>query len=230
MRQKLILTIFILVFGTILAACGESSTITSAPTTAAATTVATTAITTVAPATTAPVFTTVAANSAGGLTLKQAYAIAEPEVKIWQKDAVFTTIFNPEGSSGLNADGQAVQWYFETLSPATQKRATWLVASNAGSKATATKSLEDTLDKDRAGLLENRKLPDISTLIDTDRLMEVARQNGGKTSDRPVGIRLSKPAKEGDPLAVDLLFSSGGQVVRLRIDMQTGKPVENIKG
>lgn len=228
LKQKLILCLLFVILGLTVVSCGEGNSPTSGTTTAP--TVASTAAATTAPPTTAVVFTTVAANTSGGLTLKKAYALVEPEVKSWQKDAAYTAVFNPERGSGLDNEGRAGQWFFETISPATLKRATWLVEVSADGKATATKSIEDTLDKERASLLESRKLPDITTLIDTDRLMEVARQNGGTSSDRPVGIRLAKPPKEGDPIAVDLLFSSGGKVTRLRIDMQSGKTVENIKG
>jgi hypothetical protein len=226
MRLKL-LPVFMLGISMLLAACGEE----------ARTPAATAPATSVEPSLPPP---TVELNgptptpvkpSEGGVTLKKAHETADKLVKAWHADAFYTAVYNPPDTGyGIDAAGKSLQWYFETFSPSTAQRATWLVQSTAEGNAAAAKSIEDTLDKERAQLLENRKLPDFGTLIDTDRLMEVARQNGGGKSDRPVGLRLAKPPKEGDPLAVDLLFNNGGKVLRLRIDMQSGKPVDNTKG
>ncbi len=203
--------------------------ITQVATTArAATTVPTT---TVAATTSTRPATSPTTEGSGGLTMKGAFALVDPAVKGWQSDAVYLSIFNPPDSNvGMDSEGRSLQWYFEVLSPATLKRSNWLVKSSPDGKATATKSTEDVLAKDRAQLFESRKLPPINDLIDTKQLFEIARQNGATKSDRPVGTRLARSPKEGDPLAFDLIFYTGDQVLRLRIDAQTGKLVENVKG
>lgn len=201
---------------------------TPAETTAAATTVAAVATTV---ASSAPTTVAASADTAPGVTMKTAYAAVAPVVKAWQDDAVYTAVYNPLDSGiGMNEQGRAAQWYFDTVSASTKKRATWLVNTGADGKPVASKSIEDELPDDRVQLLVNHKLPAIDSLIDTDRLMAVARDNGGTKSDRPVGTRLASPAKEGDPLAFDLVFYQGDNVVRLRIDAVSGKLVENVKG
>ncbi len=230
----------------LLAACGDAATATPgsiSPTAPVATSAATASVTAqptggtvpTAVGPTSPTNTTVPSTTAtvgaGGLTMKKAFAQLEPQVKTWQADAVYISISNPPDSPiGIDPEGRSQGWFFETLSPSTTKHAFWLVSSDATGKATVAKSIEDSLPKDRTVLLGGRKLPEIGSLIDTDQLMQVARQNGGTASDRPVGTRLARSAKEGEPLAFDLLFYKGEDVVRLRIDAQSGKPVENEKG
>lgn len=230
----------------LLSACGDAATATPgsiSPTAPVATSAATASVTAqptggtvpTAVGPTSPTNTTVPSTTAtvgaGGLTMKKAFAQLEPQVKTWQADAVYISISNPPDSPiGIDPEGRSQGWFFETLSPSTTKHAFWLVSSDATGKATVAKSIEDSLPKDRTVLLGGRKLPEIGSLIDTDQLMQVARQNGGTASDRPVGTRLARSAKEGEPLAFDLLFYKGEDVVRLRIDAQSGKPVENEKG
>ena len=173
---------------------------------------------------------TTSATTSGGLTLKKAVAAADPLVKAWKGDAVYVSIFIPEDDKvGMDGSGRAQQWFLETISPGGFQHAFWLVKSGGGGPAVS-KATEDTLSKDRGQNAVDRQLPPIASLIDTDRLMEVARQNGGDKSDRPVGTRLARSTKEGEVLAFDLLFYKGEDVVRLRIDAQSGKPVENVKG
>ena len=170
-------------------------------------------------------------TSNGGITMKAAFAIVEPVVKSWKSDAVYVSIFNPEDDPiGMDGGGHALQWYFEAVSPANFQHSFWLVKSDNSGKAAASKTTEDTLDASRGPDTVNRKLPLISSLIDTDQLMQVAQQNGGTTSDQPIGIHLEQPANAGDPLAFDLVFYNGENVLRLRIDAQTGKLVDNTKG
>jgi hypothetical protein len=163
--------------------------------------------------------------------MKAAYTVVAPMINGWKPGAILVSVFTPPDSDiGMDSGGRASQWYFEALEPGTGQHSTWLVKAGPGGKSSGEKSIEDVLPRDRADLLESHKLPPLSTLIDTDRLMEVARENGGTKSDQPIGIRLASPAKEGDPLAFDLLFYNGDQVLRLRIDAQSGKLVENVKG
>jgi hypothetical protein len=163
--------------------------------------------------------------------MKAAYALADPQIKGWKSDAVYFSIFNPLDSKvGMDSQGRSLQWYFEVLSPSSLQRSNWQVKSSPDGKGTVTKSTEDTLPKDRMQLYESLKLPPVSDLIDTDQLMKVARENGGTKSDQPVGFRLARSSKEGDPLAFDLLFYTGDDVLRLRIDAQSGKLIENVKG
>lgn len=214
-----------------LAACGSESTPTTQPTaTTAATPTAAVAPTTAAPATTAASsLPTIATQD--GLTMKTAYAAVEPMIMAWNPKAVLISVFTPPDSGvGMDSQGRASQWFFEALAPATWQHSTWLVKALPGGKNSAEKSIEDILPADLAQLMEDHKLPPINTLIDTDRLMQVARDNGGTKSDQPLGIRLESPPKEGDPLAFDLVFYNGDQVLRLRIDAQSGKLVENTKG
>lgn len=174
---------------------------------------------------------TIGLTEGEGLTMKAAYAVIAPMITGWKPAAILITVFTPPDSDiGVDSSGQASQWFFEALVPGTGEHSTWLVKAGPGGKSSGQKSIEDVLPKDRAQLLESHKLPPLNALIDTDRLMEVARENGGTKSDQPIGIRLASPAKEGDPLAFDLLFYKGDQVLRLRIDAQSGKLVENVKG
>lgn len=167
----------------------------------------------------------------GGLTLKGAFALADPPIRAWKADAVYIAIFNPlDSQTGMDEQGRSLEWYFQVLSPSAGQRSNWLVKSTPDGKATTTKSTEDTPPKSEVQLLENRKLPPITSLIDTDQLREVARQNGGSKSDRPVGTRLARSTKEGEPLAFDLLFYQADTVLRVRVDAQTGKTLENVKG
>ncbi len=175
---------------------------------------------------------TSAAVPAGlGLTMQGAYTVAEPAIRAWQADALLISIFNPPDSPvGLDAQGQAPQWFFEAFSPVTARRSFWLVKSEEGSKFVAGKTTEDQLPTSRTQLLESRKLPPIISLIDTGRLLQVARENGGSRSDRPLGIQLARSGVEGEPLAFDLVFYMGENVIRLRVDAQSGKLLENVKG
>ena len=170
-------------------------------------------------------------SNKAGLTLKAAWATAEPQIKSWQADAVFVSVFNPPDSSlGIDLTGRASQWYIEAVSLAALKRSNWLVSVEADGKATVIKSTEDELDQTKAEGLNSRALPALATLIDTNRLFEIARQNGGNKSDKPLGIHLAQPLKEGEPLVFDLVFYNGEQVLRLRIDAYNGELVENVKG
>ncbi len=223
----------------LLAGCGGEATNTSAPaTTAPATTAATTApaatatkIATTAATTTAAAPTAVeVGNKTGGLTMKEAYALAEPQMKAWQEDRVLFSIFNTLDSGiGINPDGKSAQWNFQVVSPKVNKRATFLVkADKDGKVAYVSKTGEETLSAAEAKA--SPALPPVTSLIDSSQLMSVAKQNGGDKSDSPVGFFLRQPIKEGEPLAVDLVFYKGNDVVRLRIDMQSGKIVQNDKG
>ncbi len=242
----------------ILTACGDEAAITptsapppptnSASTTAppTATLAATTAIATNPVALTPAVAATPVPTSAtatpttalatlpgpqGGLTLKAAFGLADPEIKGWQSDVVYISMSNPpDNNIGMDPLGKSQQWYFEALSPTTFKRSFWLVKSSPEGKGVATKSTEDTLSKERSQQAEGRKLPPLADLIDTNRLMEIARQNGGTKSDRAVGTRLARSSKEGEALAFDLLFYEGEKVLRLRIDAQSGKLLDVAKG
>lgn len=163
--------------------------------------------------------------------MKAAYAVVSPMISGWNANASLVSVFTPPDSPvGLNPAGQAPQWYFEALVAKSGQHSTWLVKSMPDGKSSVEKSIEDVLPADQAKLLEASRLPPLNTLIDTDRLMEVARANGGAKSDQPIGIQLSSPAKEGDPLVFDLVFYNGNDVLRLRIDAQSGKLVENTKG
>jgi hypothetical protein len=165
------------------------------------------------------------------MTMKQAYAVVSPMITAWNPNAALVTVFTPpDVAVGLNGAGQAPQWYFEVIDPTSGRHSTWLVKVAPDGKGSAEKSIEDVLPADQAKMMDAAKLPPLNTLIDTDRLMEVARANGGTRSDQPIGIQLASPAKEGDPLAFDLVFYNGNDVLRLRIDAQSGKLVENTKG
>ncbi len=231
--MKLKLVILLTLVCLALAACGEGATSTPASTTAAPTpAVSSTGAYTSAQSTSGSVtLPTIAPTLGDGLTMKAAYAVVSPMITAWNPNAILVTVFTPPDSAvGLNSAGQAPQWYFEALAPASGQHSTWLVKSTPEGKSSAEKSIEDVLPADQAKLLQSARLPPLNTLIDTDRLMEVARDNGGTKSDQPLGIQLSSPSKEGDPLAFDLVFYNGNDVLRLRIDAQSGKLVENTKG
>ncbi len=243
----------LLIFGLVLAGCGGENT-SSTPSASAESTLTATvgptgtgataagtspavAATTSSPTTAAGVTpdpTTAKAttvSTGGGITLKAAFAVVDPAVRAWKSDAVYVSVFNPEDNkTGMDAQGRAGQWYFEAISPASFQHAFWLVKVEAGNSPVASKTTEDTLSKVRGQAAVDHKLPPVTGLIDTDQLMKVAQENGGKASDRPVGTRLAQPAKDGDPLAFDVLFYNGSNVVRLRIDAQSGKLVDNAKG
>jgi hypothetical protein len=236
--KKLVLFLIPLVL--LLAACGNEATpspqsqTTTGPTPAATTSKAATSATALTPATAGISMPTIAAPQEAqgdGLTMKAAYAVVSPMITAWNSKASLVAVFTPPDSEiGLDSNGRASQWFFEVFDPISAQHSTWLVKALPGGKSSGEKSIEDVLPKDRADLLESRKLPLLSTLIDTDRLMQVARENGGTKSDQPIGIRLVTPAKESDPLVFDLLFYTGDDVLRLRIDAQSGKLVENVKG
>jgi hypothetical protein len=161
--------------------------------------------------------------------MKEAYAVAEPQIKAWQPDQILFSIFNtPDSGKGIGMDGRSAEWNFQAVSAKANKRATWRVTAGNGGKGQASKSGEEDLRPGEAGSVT--ALPPVSSLIDSNQLMAVARQNGGDKSDSPVGFFLAQPLKEGDPLAVDLVFYKGNDVVRLRIDMRDGKLVQNTKG
>jgi hypothetical protein len=161
--------------------------------------------------------------------MKEAYTAAEPQIKAWQGDQYLFSIFNSLDSGiGIDMAGRSAEWNFQAISPKVKKRATWLVKAPQGSKATVTKTGEEELSAD--DLNGSTALPPVNSLIDSSQLMNVAKQNGGDKSDSPVGFFLRQPIKEGDPLAVDLVFYKGNDAVRLRIDMQSGKVVQNDKG
>ena len=231
MKFKLVLLLGLVCLCLGLAACGEDATSTPAATLAPTAAPTTLAATTAAASPGSAALPTIAPALGDGLTMKQAYALVSPMITGWNSDAVLVTVFTPPDLPvGLNSAGQAPQWYFEAVVGSSGKHSTWLVKSGADGKSSAEKSIEDTIPADQAKLMEAAKLPPLNTLIDTDRLMEVARANGGTKSDQPIGIQLASPAKEGDPLAFDLVFYNGNDVLRLRIDAQSGKLVENTKG
>lgn len=233
MKFKLVLLLALICLG--LAACGDEATPTGAatlaPTSAAASTTPGASITTTTPGSDSGALPTIAPALGDGLTMKQAYALVSPMISAWNPKAVLVTVFTPPDTPvGLNSAGQAPQWYFEVVDPATGQHSTWLVKTAPDGKGSAEKSIEDVLPAEQAKAMDAAKLPPLNTLIDTDRLMEVARANGGTKSDQPIGIQLASPPKEGDPLAFDLVFYNGDSVLRLRIDAQSGKLVENTKG
>jgi len=229
LKFKLVILLGLICLG--LAACGDEATSTPAPTLAPTTAPATTSAASV-PATSGGIaLPTIAPTLGDGMTMKQAYAVVSPMITAWNPNAVLVTVFTPpDATVGLNGAGQAPQWYFEVIDPTSGQHSTWLVKVAPDGKGSAEKSIEDVLPADQAKMMDAVKLPPLNTLIDTDRLMEVARANGGTKSDQPIGIQLASPAKEGDPLAFDLVFYNGNDVLRLRIDAQSGKLVENTKG
>ncbi|NWJ96103.1 MAG: hypothetical protein HXX20_09995 [Chloroflexi bacterium] len=166
-----------------------------------------------------------------GLTMKEAYTLVESQIKAWQTDQLLFSIFNSmdtDSGVGIDSEGRSVEWNFQAISPKLNKRATWLVKSSSNSKPSVTKTGEEDLTP--ADTTSTLALPPVNSLIDSNQLMTIARQNGGDKSDTPVGFYLMQPIKTGDPLAVDLVFYKGNDVVRLRIDMQSGKLVQNDKG
>jgi len=199
---------------------------TVAPNTIIAPVVVTAATTTVV---TSGAVATTATPGAAGLTMKEAYTAAEPQIKLWQPDQVLFSIFNSLDSGvGINPEGRSAEWNFQAVSVGLNKRATWLVKAGADGKPGVTKTGEEQISP--ADAKNSPALPAVSSLIDSSQLMTVAKQNGGDKSDSPVGFFLRQPIKVGDPLAVDLVFYKGNEVVSLRIDMQSGKVVPNVKG
>jgi hypothetical protein len=163
--------------------------------------------------------------------MKEAYNFADPLVKKWQADAVYVAVFNnPESTVGIGADGRCPEWLFQAVSVKLNKRGTWLVKTDTAGKTTATQTGDEELPADMAKAQADRSLPPISTMIDSSDLMAVARQNGGDKSDRPVGFFLSKPPKEGDPLAFNLVFVQGNKTIPLRVDALTGKVLDIARG
>lgn len=163
-----------------------------------------------------------------GLTMKQAFAVADPEIKKWQNDVVLTRVLNGQ-EAGVNSDGRSVEWFFQAVSVKLGKRGTWQVKSEGG-KAQVNQTGNEELPTDILTALSTQGLPPVTTMIDSNELMNVAKQNGGDKSDRPVGVSLSMPAKVGDPLAFNLVFYQGTKVVPLRIDALTGKVLDIARG
>lgn len=167
----------------------------------------------------------------GGVTMKEAYALVQPLIKSWASDAVLTDItLDPNDQVGLLPDGRADSWFFTAASPSLSKENNWQVKATSGTKPTATETISNALDKQTLANDMDAALPPVSGLIDSNRLMEVARANGGGKSDAPVGFDLHKPANPTDPLAYNLVFTTGNQVTPLRIDAQTGQLLENVHG
>lgn len=161
--------------------------------------------------------------------MKEAYALAEPQIKSWQGDQFLFSIFNtPDSGKGINPEGRSAEWNFQAISAKENKRGTWLVRAGKDGKGEVSKTGEEELRPGEAKAIS--PLPPVSSLIDSPQLMNIAKQNGGDKSDNPVGFFLAQPLKEGDPLAVDLVFYKGSDVVRLRINMRDGTLVQNTKG
>ncbi len=164
-----------------------------------------------------------------GLTMKEAYALAKPQMEAWQPDQVFFSIFNSlESGIGIEPDGRSNEWNFQAVSIKLSRRVTWLVKSGKGLKPTVSRTGDEELSPAEAQ--SSTALPPVTQLIDSNQLMEIARQNGGDKSDTPVGFFLRQPVKAGEPLTVDLVFYKGNNALSLRIDMKTGKLVPNVKG
>jgi plastocyanin len=238
----------------LVAACSDSTT---APATTSATTTTAAAVniqtTTLAPGTTVatsfaittaanptPATTVVLPNSnstptpapgaKGGATMKEAFVTVEQQVKNWESDAVYVSVFNNlEKQLGIEPDGRSTEWFFQTVSVKAGKRITWLAVVTDG-KINVTRSSEEDLPEDRLKFQAEQALPPINNLIDTNELMAVARQNGGDKSDRPVGFRLAKSAKEGAALSFDLIFEQNNKTILIRVDALTGKLLENARG
>jgi hypothetical protein len=163
--------------------------------------------------------------------MKEAYALVQPLVKAWANDAVLTTItIDPDDPDGLQPDGRAASWFFTAVSASLSKQNSWQIKAAAGTKPSVSESVSGDLDAQLTADSVAAALPPVASLIDTNQLMEVARQNGGDKSSVPVGFELHKPANESDPLAFNLVFQNGSQVVPLRIDAQSGKLLETTKG
>ena len=161
----------------------------------------------------------------GGLTLKEGYALVAPLVAQWQKDAVLVAAFNEEGK-GMDAKGRAARWYYQAVSAATGKRRTWLAVGDP--RGTSVSNDED-VGSEMATMQAGRPLP-LDQAIDSDKLMEIARQNGATTSTAPVGIAFAAPPNKTDPLVYNLLFQDGKDVLRLRVDARTGTILSTEKG
>jgi hypothetical protein len=239
MKKKLSIFAVLLLVSLMLAACSGSPTanfentpaVTLKPVTGNATAASGNApaktITTNEP-TPAPAKTEDANPTTTGLTMKQAFSLAEPEAKKWQGDVVFVRVLNGE-DVGINPDGRSLVWFFQAVSVKLGKRGTWQVKTESG-KANVTQSGNEELPTDILKALSTQGLPPVSTLIDSSELMNVAKQNGGDKSDRPVGISLAMPAREGDPLAFNLVFYQGTKITPLRIDALTGKVLDIARG
>ncbi len=167
----------------------------------------------------------------GGVTMKEAYNLVAPQIQVWAKDAVLTTIaLDPDDPNGLLSDGRADSWFFTAVSPSLSKQDNWQVSAAVGAKPMVMETVNGDLDQEELANQIGNALPPVSSLIDSNRLMEIARQNGGDKSDVPVGFQLHKPAKQTEALAFNLVFQNGKQVTPLRIDAQTGKLLDNVKG
>ena len=236
-----------------LAACGsDSSPTTSTSTTqVATTTVATTSITVAAQATTNTTTTagavstppttvatpggdatpTATPGTKAGATMKEAFVAVDTQVKGWESDAVYVAIFNNlEKQIGIEPDGRSAEWYFQAVSLKAGRRVTWWAVAQPGGKINVTKSGDEDLPADKLKFQAEQALPPILSLIDTNELMAVARQNGGDKSELPIGFRLAKSAKEGAPLSFDLIFQQAGKSVLIRVDALTGKLLDNARG
>lgn len=167
----------------------------------------------------------------GGVTMKEAYNLVAPQIQVWAKDAVLTTIaLDPDDPNGLLADGRANSWFFTAVSSSLSKQDNWQVSAAVGTKPVVMETVNGDLDQEELANQVGDALPPVASLIDSNRLMEIARQNGGDKSDVPVGFQLHKPAKQTEALAFNLVFQNGKQVTPLRIDAQTGKLLDNVKG
>jgi hypothetical protein len=163
--------------------------------------------------------------------MKEAFVAVDVQVKGWESDAVYVAIFNNlEKQVGIEPDGRSAEWYFQAVSLKAGRRVTWWAVTQPGGKINVTKSGDEDLPADKLKFQAEQALPPITSLIDTNELMAVARQNGGDKSDQPVGFRLAKSAKEGASLSYDLIFQQAGKSVLIRVDAQTGKLLDNARG
>jgi hypothetical protein len=162
--------------------------------------------------------------------MKEAFAVVDQQVKSWQQDAVYVSVFNNlEKQLGIEPDGRCTEWFFQAISVKASKRTTWLVTWDNG-KLAVTKSGEEDLPEDNVKFQAEQALPPIPSLIDTNEVMAVARANGGDKSDRPIGFRLAKSAREGASLSFDLIFEQGSKTLLIRVDALTGKILDNARG
>jgi hypothetical protein len=175
-----------------------------------------------------PAKTESANPTATGVTMKQAYTLAEPMIKKWQADVVLVRILNAE-NIGISPDGRSLEWFFQAVSVKLGKQGSWSVKTEGG-KANVTQSGDEELPTDQIKALASLALPPVANMIDSSELMNIAKQNGGDKSDRPIGFRLAMPTTEGAPLVFFMVFYQGSKTIPLRIDALTGKIIEQARG
>lgn len=110
------------------------------------------------------------APAAGALTGLAAYKLAAPEAAKWQSDAVLIQV-GVAGAALFESDGtiKPTMWAVQFYSPSAKALYTVNVVNGAPQPGTPVDS----------PMTDDRSVPDPTSLIDSDKALSIAEQNGG---------------------------------------------------